>query len=745
MPLIADVQNGVVSGTLRIPAGWHRLDVRCQAEPGPVAIGTVEPVGVGEVFVVAGQSYATNTNDEKLTISDAQQRVSALNTETGEWQVANDPQPAPDGSDGGSIWPPLGDALVTSLQVPVGFVNVAVGGTSSQQWLPGGALHPRLAAAGRVLRNCRAVLWQQGESDVIGKTDGDTYVSNIRTIRDKAFEAWGFSVPWLLAKSTHHPTVYNDPDGEGRIRNAIEVLSKLPGFRPGPDTDELKGDHRGDVKSRRHFTGLGQKKAADMWLASIRKELFDAQGTSIQIGVSESDITPPAGFPMAGYYHERLADGELDPLKAKAVAFVGSRSSGAMVVCDLIGIATDLKNEVRRQASAATGIPPENIALSATHTHTAPDYMKELYLRLGKEPQETLRAEYIDKLISGIVQAIVTAHADARPSLLEAGSVMQEHTVSFNRRSVMRDGSVRTWMSYDDPNVVRPAGPVDPEIALLAVRDADGTPRGILSNFALHLDTVGGTKWSADYPFFIERTLQQSLNPALVSVFANGCCGDINHVDPRSRVRNSAAVIGTSLGSTIERCLRQPGGLRQLTSGDLSVKSATVHLALQSADKEEIEKALVILEKARRREPVDFFEHVTAYKKLMIDGLRHPTPHARTAEQITWGLSRSLAGIGDQLPVDLTVFALGRDVAIVALPGEAFVDLGLTIKRNSPFRTTLVVELSNSVETIYVPTRAAYAGGSYEVTNSATQPGSGELLVETALKLLREAAEELSR
>ena len=83
---------------------------------------------------------------------------------------------------------------------------------------------------------------------------------------------------------------------------------------------------------------------------------------------------------------------------------------------------------------------------------------------------------------------------------------------------------------------------------------------------------------------------------------------------------------------------------------------------------------------------------------------------------------------------------LGRDVAIVCLPGEVFVELGLAIKQGSPFRTTLVIELSNSVETIYIPNRAAYAGGSYEVTNSAVQPGSGEMLVEAALSLLREAA-----
>ena len=83
---------------------------------------------------------------------------------------------------------------------------------------------------------------------------------------------------------------------------------------------------------------------------------------------------------------------------------------------------------------------------------------------------------------------------------------------------------------------------------------------------------------------------------------------------------------------------------------------------------------------------------------------------------------------------------LGEDLALVFLPGETFVELGLAIKQRSPYRNTMVIELSNCVETIYIPTRAAYAGGSYEVTNSNVMPGSGEMLVEAALQLLRESA-----
>ncbi|MCA8994885.1 MAG: neutral/alkaline non-lysosomal ceramidase N-terminal domain-containing protein [Planctomycetaceae bacterium] len=461
---------------------------------------------------------------------------------------------------------------------------------------------------------------------------------------------------------------------------------------------------------------------------------------TLRVGLAEVDITPPMGFPMAGYYHERLAEGTIDPLNAKAIVFRDGDRAAALVVCDLIGISTDLSREVRRRASMATGIPAEHIVISATHSHTAPDYMKELYLYLGKKEQEPLRARYIEKLIAGPVDAITQAHAGAVPSSLASGAATQTTPVSFNRRFVMRDGSVRTWQSLSNPEVVRAAGPIDSKIELLTVRDSEnGSVRGVFSNFALHLDTVGGMRWSADYPFFIERTLRASLGPNVVSIFGTGCCGDINHVDPASTVRNKADFIGGSIGETIGG---QVDELKPLAETRLTVQSRTVQLPLEESTREEVERSVEIVEKAKRGEKVEFFDHVTAYKKLILDQLLHSEPYVKAEDHITWGLSRSLAGIGSTLPVDVAVMTIGDEVAIVCLPGEVFVELGLAIKQGSPFKTTMIVELSNAVETIYIPHRAAYAGGSYEVTNSALQPGGGEMLVQTALELLREAASQ---
>jgi hypothetical protein len=253
--------------TVELPAGgWYRLEVRLHTAAGdPPTTAAVEPFGVGDVFLIAGQSYATNTNDERLTVMDGRQRVAALDVETGRWQLANDPQPAPDRSDGGSIWPAVGDRLAAALDVPIGFVNVAVGGTSTRKWAPDGPLSARLHKAGRMVGRFRAVLWQQGESDVIDGTSTDDYVARLQAIRAAAVEAWEFEPVWLCAFSTHHPTAYQNPEGEDRIRKAITRLGQLPGFGLGPDTDTLQGPNRGGPESRRHFSPQGQRNAAKLW------------------------------------------------------------------------------------------------------------------------------------------------------------------------------------------------------------------------------------------------------------------------------------------------------------------------------------------------------------------------------------------------------------------------------------------------------------------------------------------------
>lgn len=473
----------------------------------------------------------------------------------------------------------------------------------------------------------------------------------------------------------------------------------------------------------------------------------------LRVGVATTDITPSTNYPVSGYYSERLSTGTKDPLQAKALVFRQGDVSTAFVVCDLISAASDLTAEVRKRVEKQTGIRGDHIIVAATHTHTGPDYARELYSVVTGRPLPANwkdREPYASKMIDAVAAAAVNAYEAAQPVKLFTGTANQETPVAFHRRYLMKNGEYRTWIGLKDPNVLRTAGPIDPEIGILLLRSpTSNQPTALLSSHALHLDTVGGTLWSADYPFFIERTLRGSLGGNLISLFGNGCCGNINHVDPNATTRNSAEQIGTSLGKTIAAAVPR---LTEIGAPILQMRSETIKLPLQSSTPDQLTQAKKLLREIQAGKNADFYDHVDAYKRIILEHLRSNPDIDETMSLIGWGLSATKAGSGQFLPVDLQVMTLGRDFALVALPGEMFVEYGLQIKKASPFKTTLVVELCNVGETIYVPTREAYlatresfTGGGYEVVNSTTLPGAGDLLVDSAVKLLIQCAHEAGK
>ena len=183
----------------------------------------------------------------------------------------------------------------------------------------------------------------------------------------------------------------------------------------------------------------------------------------------------------------------------------------------------------------------------------------------------------------------------------------------------MKNGEYRTWIGLNDPNVVRTAGPVDPEIGILMLQDPNSNrPTALLSSHALHLDTVGGTLWSADFPFFIERTLRGSLDSNIISMFGNGCCGNINHVDPNSTTRNSAEKIGTALGNTIAAAVPH---LTEIASPALQIRSETIKLPLQSSTPEQLIRAKQLVREIQAGKNPAVYEHFDAYKRIVVDHL----------------------------------------------------------------------------------------------------------------------------
>ena len=445
-----------------------------------------------------------------------------------------------------------------------------------------------------------------------------------------------------------------------------------------------------------------------------------AHADEIKVGVAVADITPPIGYRMSGYFSERLSTGTHDPLNAKAICFKQGDERAVLVFCDLAGMSPDVTSQARETASEKTGIPASNILIAATHSHTGPLYFGALrkhfhdlaMAKNGGDEQEDV--DYPAELTDKLVDVIQRANNVVAPVKIETG-VAHQTRLSFNRRFHMKDGTVRFNPGKLNPDIVRPCGPIDPDVSIMLVRDPnEGKPVAGLTVFALHLDTVGGTEYGADYPYYLETELHKEFGTDYVSLFGTGPCGDINHIDvshDRPQKGNEEAErIGTALAETVTNALPK---LERLKSPKLAVRSTTLQVPLQKYTEEQVEQAREDILKIGTRE-LSFLKQVEAYKIMALQLL-----------------DRS------DLPMDVQVFRLSDDVAIVGLPGEIFVELGLAIKKASPFKTTLVMELCNDAPG-YVPTKKAFAEGSYETVNSRVQSGGGEMLVDAAVKLLKE-------
>jgi hypothetical protein len=458
-------------------------------------------------------------------------------------------------------------------------------------------------------------------------------------------------------------------------------------------------------------------------IALIALTLLLPQGRSIaaeelKAGVATVDITPPIPYRMSGYFYERLSTGTKDPLQAKAIVFEQGGESVALVFCDLVGVPREVSTRARRQASEATGIPADHIAIAATHTHTGPLYFGSLHKHLhdravarsGKDQYEAI--DYPAQLIEKIAAAIVAAKAGLKPVDLAAGYA-REDRLAFNRRFFMKDGTVRFNPGEQNPDIVRPAGPTDPQVGIISIVErSQRSPSSAIVSFAMHLDTVGGTEYSADYPKFLESALREDFGPGFTLLFGTGTCGDINHIDVRTRNRRTAADIGRLLAETTGEAI-EGQSLTPIAEPSLAVRTVIVDAPLQQFSDEERADARKKMELVGGRE-LPFLEQVRACSIMDLE--------SRAA---------------DKLPLEVQVFRLGPEAAIVTLPGEVFVELGLAIKAGSPFKTTLVVELTND-SPAYIPTKKAFAEGSYEIVNSRVESGSGERLVETATRLLKE-------
>jgi neutral ceramidase len=439
---------------------------------------------------------------------------------------------------------------------------------------------------------------------------------------------------------------------------------------------------------------------------------LSARADDLKIGAAAVKITPPLGVPLAGQYFDRGATAVHDDLFSKALVIEKGGEKVAIVSCDLVDIGTDLVPAVRRLAERSTGIPEDHIMVNATHSHTGPVIPSPGNINSSQGPIPEILKSYISKLPGLICESIKQANANLKPALISCG-MGHEETISFNRRFFMTDGTVGWNPGKLNPKIIKPAGPIDPDVAVLFAETPEGKPISTLVNFALHLDIAGGLEISADMPYTLSKILGEVKSPDMITLFAQGCCGNINHINVKTAGKQSghaeAERIGTVLAGEV---IRTFSGMKPLSVENISVRSEIVPLPLAEISAEELPWAREIASRYGKPDAAPFMDMVKAFKIIEINDRK-----------------------GKPLEAEIQAIALGDSCAVVSLPGEIFTELGMYIKSRSPYPFTIIEELAN-VSVDYIPDMKAYMEGNYEPVSSRCAPGSGELLAKKAIEML---------
>lgn len=416
-------------------------------------------------------------------------------------------------------------------------------------------------------------------------------------------------------------------------------------------------------------------------------------------GTASVDITPPIGSRFVGHLNRnRPSEGVLDPLAARALFLEDENERLLLVNCDLLEFGPAQAAFLTGAAAIGSGLDRRDIVLTATHTHTGP-----AVIELAAEGADEA---YLAFLFGRIREAAEEAARSASPCTARFGR--SSCGIGVNRR---RNEGGRILM---EPNF---AGPSDPEVLALVFEDGDGKPRALLLGHAVHPTTLSVNSFlvSADYPGRTAKRLRDRLGKDCGIFFLQGACGDVK---PAVLTADGSAFkegteedidrIGMELAAAASACLEDS---RRIAEPRLVKKTSGLRLrflALPSMESLRGEKAR--LEKEIRRLEAD-----SKPREAHIDPLAAARVFLRWTER-TMDLLRE-GRLPDRIDTEVRAFAIGTEFAFVGIPGELFSEIGLAVKRASPYRATCVAGYCGG-SLGYLPTKQAILEGGYEAADA---------------------------
>jgi len=453
------------------------------------------------------------------------------------------------------------------------------------------------------------------------------------------------------------------------------------------------------------------------------------ESDKLMAGTAEVDISP-----TVTPFQLRSGPSDLvhDPLHVRAVAFQNGKGRAVIALMDAIGVGREMTDEAKVIAAEKTGWKPEEMLVSGTHTHTAPK---------GGDSSPG-RIAYEKRRKDGLAEALIEAIESLEPAKVGFASD-EEPTEVFNRRWYMEEGFMpknplggydKVKMNPGLNNLVKPAGPTDPEVAVIDVRDKKGQPLGLIANYALHY--VGGVPRvidekgrevgmaSADYFGEFARIMPYRLrgatsNENFVAMMTNGTSGDINNIDfYRNRgLRAPFEQIRVVAGKTADAAYRAVQKIDDYDESPIvAMKQRNVTIHYRKPKQEDIDRAIELMKlSSKERDEIN-----SRTSSVAQNTLRFSEPEMTKTEDVIIQAIR----IGDQ--------------AIVSMPFEVLVEIGMEIKEKSPFPQTLIIELANGGYG-YLPPPHQHKLGGYE-----TWLGTSRFVEDTSVVLTKNLFEMLA-
>ncbi|MBM3736906.1 MAG: hypothetical protein FJW39_14075 [Acidobacteria bacterium] len=455
-----------------------------------------------------------------------------------------------------------------------------------------------------------------------------------------------------------------------------------------------------------------------LFIALILSGLAHAQ--TFRAGAATSNITPPLGSGIVGGWSAPPATHIHDELHARCLVLDDGTTRLVFVVVDSVSVNREVFDEAKRQVQSATGIPPANMMMSATHTHSASSARGENAMVVGP-PLDEYQKFLVRRISDGVRRAV----NNLEPARIGWGTGKVPQHV-FNRRWLLRDGQTapnpfggrdRAVMNpggYRD-RLLKPAGPVNPDVYFLSLESVSGRPIALLANYWLHyVGGVGAGHISADYFGAFAGRIQELLgadrqDPPFVGILANGPCADVNNNNygattpaPRYKPYEKIHIVANDVAQEVLRVRKT------ITHRDwvpLKAAASELALAMRHPSPEMVERARGIVAQPKSGNPDPL--HVEIYARRTLDASKWP----------------------DNVNIVLQTFRIG-DVGIAAIPFETFTETGLEIKAKSPFKDTFTIELANG-GLGYLPTPEQHELGGYETwlgTNRVEREASRKIV-----------------